>query len=350
MVGSALIADDGAYTMMNSCCCSTVSVSDTTTLQTKTRTGALRLSVLIPVYNWDLSSLLKSLLAEIDAFDLSAEVEVIVIDDSSSDAELLAGNAAFLAAHARPFLKYRALESNVGRSAIRNMLAEEAHGEFLLFLDCDVLPDAPEFIRNYLSHAKGNGFDVVCGGISYRTRVLKGAEYDYHAYLGNKKEVKAAAQRNLAPWRHILTSNIMVRKSVFQTTHFDERFTGYGYEDIEWGVRLAEKFRVLHTDNTASHLGLVTRERAYEKMRNSVPNYLLLKEICPEAFAASGISKVAGLLTSCSGALLNLLDPALKGLFLKSASDRLAFIFFQLDFAVLLAGSLKGSSRACKAR
>ncbi len=310
----------------------------------------MRISILIPVYNWDLSLLLKSILREIDEFDLSREAEVLVIDDSSSDAGLLAGNAAFIAGQARPFLQYRELASNVGRSAVRNMLADRAAGEFLLFLDCDVLPDAPDFIRSYLSHAAGDGFDVLCGGISYRTRVLKGREYDYHAYLGNRKEVKAAALRNLAPWRHILTSNIMVRKGVFQTTHFDERFTGYGYEDIEWGVRLARKFRVLHIDNTASHLGLVTRERAYEKMRNSVPNYLLLKEICPEAFAASGISKVAGLLTSCSGALLNLLDPALKGLFLKSASDRLAFIFFQLDFAVLLAGSLKGSSRACKAR
>lgn len=314
-------------------------------LTSKTDAVVPRLSILIPVYNWDLSPLLKAILAEIDAFDLSREVGVIVIDDSSSDARLLAGNAAFIAAHGRPFLKCRALGSNVGRSAIRNMLADEAHGEFLLFLDCDVLPDAPDFIRNYLSHAKGDGFDVVCGGISYRTRVMKGAEYDYHAYLGNKKEVKAAAVRNLAPWRHILTSNIMVRKSVFQTTHFDERFTGYGYEDIEWGVRLAEKFRVLHIDNTASHLGLVTRAKAYEKMRNSVPNYLLLKELCPEAFAASAISKVVGPLTSCSISLLNLLDRSLKGLFLESASDRLAFVFFQLNFAVLLAGSLKEHPR-----
>jgi len=309
----------------------------------------MRISILVPVYNWDLSLLLKAILTEIDEFDLSGEVEVIVIDDSSSDAQLLAGNAAFIAGHVRPFLKYRALGSNVGRSAIRNMLADEASGEFLLFLDCDVLPDAPDFIRNYLSHAKGNGFDVVCGGISYRTRVLKGAEYDYHAYLGNKKEVKAAAQRNLAPWRHILTSNIMVRKSVFQTTHFDERFTGYGYEDIEWGVRLAEKFRVLHIDNTASHLGLVTKATTYEKMRNSVPNYLLLKDLCPEAFAASAISKVVGPLTSCSISLLSLLDRSLKGLFLESASDRLAFVFFQLNFAVLLAGSLKERSRTGKA-
>ena len=349
MAGSALITDNGAYTMMNSCCCSTVSVFDTTMVQAKTKTGALRLSVLIPVYNWDLSFLLKSILKEIDDFTLAAEVEVIVMDDSSCDAELLAKNAAFVAGNVRPFLKYRALGSNVGRSAIRNMLAEEAHGEFILFLDCDVLPDTPDFIRNYLSHAKGDGFDVVCGGISYRTRVMKGAEYDYHAYLGNKKEVKAAALSNLAPWRHILTSNIMVRKSVFQTTHFDERFTGYGYEDIEWGVRLAEKFRVLHIDNTASHLGLVTRAKAYEKMRNSVPNYLLLKDLCPEAFAASAISKVVGPLTSCSISLLSLLDRSLKGLFLESTSDRLAFVFFQLNFAVLLAGSLKERSRAGKA-
>jgi hypothetical protein len=173
---------------------------------------------------------------------------------------------------------------------------------------------------------------------------MDGPQYDYHAYLGNRKEVKAASERNKEPWRHVLTSNIMVRKSVFLGTPFDERFTGYGYEDIEWGVRLAEKYRILHIDNTASHLGLVSKAKAYEKMCNSVPNYLLLRELCPAAFGASAISRLVGILTGFNVALLDLLGRSLKRRFLECRSgNRFAFVLFQLNFAVLLARALKRS-------
>jgi len=310
---------------------------------------SVQLTVLIPVYNWSVSSLALSLIEESDHFKLWGKVEVIFLDDNSSDAAISAQNEALFSEHQRECLEHLRLKRNAGRSSVRNMLAAKAKGEFLLFLDCDVLPDNKRFLRNYLEYVELGEFDVVCGGRSYRTRVMSESDYDYHAYMGNRKEVKSASDRNKAPWRFILTSNVMVRKSLFQSTRFDERFTGYGYEDIEWGVRLAEKFRILHIDNTASHLGLVTKATTYEKMRNSVPNYLLLKDLCPEAFAASAISKVVGPLTSCSISLLNLLDRSLKGLFLESTSDRLAFVFFQLNFAVLLAGFLKEHSRAGKA-
>lgn len=302
----------------------------------------LQMSILIPVFNWDLALLLPSLTAEIDQSQLGAKVEVIVMDDHSSDGPLRFRNETLLAGLAKPYLKHSVQERNVGRSAIRNLLAAEASGEYLLFLDCDVLPDAPDFIRSYLSLSDSGELDVVSGGISYRTRVLKGREFDYHAYLGGRKEVKPAAVRNREPWRHILTSNIMVRKSVFQTTPFDERFTGYGYEDVEWGARLAERFKILHVDNTASHLGLVTKARTYEKMCNSVSNYLLLKSLRPEAFHASSIGKLVRLLEPVPAPLLAGMDRLLKDLFQSSGSNRLAFLFFQLDFAVLLARALRG--------
>lgn len=302
------------------------------------RTREKELSILIPVYNWDLSPLLNRILGEIDDCRLGDAVEVLILDDCSSDGDLRAKNERMVSGSEREYLHYDRLERNAGRSAIRNLLAAKASARFLLFLDCDVLPDGGSFIGSYLSHAEAGESDVVCGGISYRTRVLPGREYDYHAYLGNKKEVKPAAQRNLAPWRHILTSNIMVRKSVFVGAPFDERFTGYGYEDIEWGVRLARSYRILHIDNTASHLGLVTKERAYAKMRDSVANYLLLGEICPEAFEASTVAKLLRVLRRAPHSLLQTLDRLLGRCFLSHrVNERLAFVLFQCNFAVLLA-------------
>lgn len=307
----------------------------------------MQLSIVIPVYNWDITPLLTRLATEIEESSLETRVEVTVLDDCSTDAALRSRNEEFLSRQPKGYLKYGALQRNTGRAVIRNLLAAGASGEFLLFLDCDVLPDREDFVRSYLARAEERSYDVVCGGISYRTRILHGREFDYHAYLGNKKEVKAAADRNQAPWRHILTSNIMVRKSVFQATPFDERFTGYGYEDIEWGVRLSQQYRILHIDNTASHLGLVSRSRTYDKMCNSVPNYLLLKRLCPMAFDASSISKVVRLLLSCNSGLLRRIDRILRSSFLSEwLCNRLAFIVFQLNFAVLLALALKEAVRA----
>lgn len=305
--------------------------------------GSKLLTILIPVYNWEVSALLLRVISEVDCFGLSGSIEILVLDDGSNDEVIVAANNLFYSQHQRPYLEYTRLEENVGRSAVRNLLAAQARGTFLLFLDCDVLPDNDGFLRDYLKHAESDGFDVVCGGVSYRTRIMNDPAYDYHAYLGQRKEVKPALERNREPWRHILTSNIMVRGSVFQATPFDERFTGYGYEDVEWGARLAEKFKILHIDNTASHLGLVTKARTYEKMCASVSNYLLLKEICPQAFHVSGVSKVTAALTNYSDFLLVALDRVLRRLYLLSHSNRLSFLFFQLDFAVLLARAVKAS-------
>ena len=52
----------------------------------------------------------------------------------------------------------------MGRSVIRNILTEQAQGEFFLFLDCDVLPDSEHFMRDYLEYVQRNDRDVVCGG------------------------------------------------------------------------------------------------------------------------------------------------------------------------------------------
>ncbi|MBU5636003.1 glycosyltransferase [Geomonas sp. Red69] len=303
------------------------------------------ISILVPVFNWDISRLIASLLAEIDTPALEGLVELIVVDDASTDAALLSKNNAFLASNSRPCLRYLPARENLGRARVRNTLAAEASGRFLLFLDCDVLPDSGDFIGKYLFCAEADSHDVVCGGISYRTRVMLGTEFDYHAYLGNRKEVKSAADRNKEPWRHILTSNIMVRKSVFECTSFDERFTGYGYEDIEWGVRLSREYRILHIDNTASHLGLVSKITTYDKMRASVRNYLLLKELCPGAFHASTISKLVSLLTGLSESLLEKIDVILKSMFLSQSRNDVAFLLYQFNFAVLLALGTKRAAR-----
>ncbi len=300
------------------------------------------LSILIPVYNWNVSLLLRKILDEIAEFSLEKRVEVIVLDDCSSVEDVLLNNEKFIKENQHPYLHYNRLDHNMGRSVVRNILTEQAQGEFFLFLDCDVLPDSGRFIQEYLKYVRRNNHDVVCGGISYTSRIMQGRDYDYCVYFGKKKEVKAADARNLEPWRHILTSNVMVRMSTFQETPFNEQFIGYGYEDIEWGLRLAGRWKVLHIENTASHLGLVSKSAALDKMRKAVPNYLLLRKNCPAAFAAATVGKIARAFTILPEKILTLLDWFFAKAFLHSVTSGIvAFSLFQLDYSVLLAKGLK---------
>ena len=300
------------------------------------------LSILIPVYNWNVTLLLRKILDEINGLSLDGRVEVIVLDDCSTAADILLANEKFIAENQQAYLHYSRLDQNAGRSVVRNILTERAQGEFLLFLDCDVLPDSDHFIRNYLEYVDLKDHDVVCGGRSYHTRILQGKEYDYYEYFGKRKEVKTAEERNSEPWRHILTSNVMVRRDAYREVPFNDQFIGYGYEDIEWGIRLAERWSVLHIDNTASHLGLVSKTTAHEKMRQAVPNYLLLRRQYPAAFAVATVGKLAQVLSVLPLQTLTRLDRFFAQLFLNnSGSCNVAFTLFQLDYSVLLAKELK---------
>jgi glycosyltransferase involved in cell wall biosynthesis len=300
------------------------------------KTTFMVLSILIPVYNWDIIALLEKLIEEIDN-SIEDEIQLLVIDDCSTDNVLSSANYSFACNNQRPYFEYLSLEQNAGRSAVRNLLASKARGEYLLFMDCDVLPDSPRFIQNYLNSIKQKYYDVVCGGRSYIARVLKEKEYDFHVYFGNKKEVKPAVIRNKEPWRFILTSNVMVSREAFNSTPFNERFIGYGYEDVEWGIRLSRNYRILHIENSASHIGLQTKSKMYEKMRESVQNYLLLGELYPEAYTSATISTFATFFSLLPSRLLCSLDVCFRRFFLhNSFGCWLSFISFQLGFSVLM--------------
>jgi len=313
----------------------------------QSREYLFRVSICIPVFNWDIRLLLSGLLDELSSSHYRSDVELIITDDSSSNAALKERNRQFVDEHMFEHLHYRELDHNVGRAKIRNLLAEEASGEFLLFLDSDVLPDEKDFLEKYLYYVDRNEWDVVCGGLSCINRIMIDKRYDFYLYLSKKIEAVPAKVRNKTPWRYLWTSNAMVRKSVFLEIPFDERFSGYGYEDSEWGIRLTRKYKVLHIDNTVSHLGLVTKEKAYQKMRNSIRNYVLLARLHPEAFRDSGIYKITSRLVFINSSLLNIADAALQKLFASNNSNALCFLIFQLNKAVLFVKELKNSGNLC---
>ena len=63
----------------------------------------------------------------------------------------------------------------------------------------------------------------------------------------------------------------------------DDGFAGWGWEDVDWGLRVAGQYPVTHIDNTATHLGLDDTESLLRKFGESGANFARLAERHPEA-------------------------------------------------------------------
>jgi glycosyltransferase involved in cell wall biosynthesis len=297
--------------------------------------SSLFLSILIPVYNWDVRPLLKKLQAQCTGLEERTGVEIIVMDDGSTEKFDTAVTAEQLS-----LVVYEELAVNRGRVAVRNALLDKANGEFVLFLDADMLPDHDDFIQVYIDQAKA-GAEIVCGGISYLQSREDDADYSFYLYKSRKTEALPAVARNATPWRYLFTSNIMLRRNILDLIRFDSRFKGYGFEDIEWAIRLSEAHTINHVDNTCSHLGVMSKQQVYTNMRDSIVNYVLLLSLHPERTAGSGAVTLASKLKFLPVSLLNFADAVLNRLFTFFSWNPLLFLVFQCDKVVLLARALK---------
>jgi len=306
--------------------------------------GTMYLSILIPVYNWNVVGLISSLVAEMST--LEDDIELLVADDCSSNLSIKTENEKMLSRTGDSRVRYFSLPANLGRAAIRNFLVEQAAGDIFLFLDSDVLPASREFLRTYLSAFRKEKCDVICGGISYDLRLLNGREYDYRVYFGKRKEAVPAAVRNKMPERFILSANVLVTKHAFVQTPFDESFTGYGYEDLDWGIRLAEKWKIIHIENTVSHLGLETRPEYFAKLKASVPNYLAIRERHSGVFESSLVGRLSQFLLFLPYLMLCALGRAGERLACSSfVPNPIVFILMQVCFSVFLAVEFKAGER-----
>ena len=113
---------------------------------------------------------------------------------------------------------------------------------------------------------------VVFGGFS-TAQAPHSPETALHRAMSAGSDCAPAAIRSLAPEKHVFTSNLLVRRAVFEAEAFDEGFTGWGWEDVEWAVRVSRRHAIAHVDNTATHLGLDTAPALVGKFEQSTANF-----------------------------------------------------------------------------
>lgn len=169
--------------------------------------------------------------------------EILVADDGSTDKATIEGNRII---NTLPHCRYIEREKNVGRAAIRNFLAQEAHYPWLLFIDSDLHVDNPLFIQNY-SQAEG---DVVVGGLKIGGNSSQWGHNLRYKYEKACEEEHDYLHRMKSGDKEFRTTNFVIAKSVLKECPFDENFKHYGYEDVLLGKSITDKgYHIVHIDN-----------------------------------------------------------------------------------------------------
>ena len=168
------------------------------------------LSILIPTYNYNAFPLVEVLQKQ--AQEENITYEIILLDDASTDALITKKNQAV---ETLENCQYHYNVKNLGRGENRNALYQKAKHPWILFLDCDTLPTASTFIKNYIDCFKSNDASVFYGGIAYQKLKPQNSELLRWIY-GTKREAISLKTRQKNPYQSTLVSNILVqdRKSV----------------------------------------------------------------------------------------------------------------------------------------
>ena len=215
------------------------------------------ISILIPTYNYIAYPLAESLSRQ--AKEQNIPCEIIVADDASTRNECKQKNRLI---NSLPHCTYIELEKNIGRASIRNLLADKAQGEWLLFLDCDGMPLDDLFLKRYgQAIANHTEADIICGGIIHPKEVPASNMSLRYTYEKAAEKHHTATKRNERPYASFRTFNFMIRRNAFLQVKFDETFRHYGYEDVLFGFQLkGSGFRIAHIDNPLENKDIETNE------------------------------------------------------------------------------------------
>jgi glycosyltransferase involved in cell wall biosynthesis len=183
-----------------------------------------RLTIIVPVYNVEpyLKECLASLLSQ-----LSAQVELIIIDDCSTDSSYRIASENCLGLSDNVILLRN--DENVGLGQTRNKGIDIAKGEYIAFVDSDDwVRDG--YVDSILSNA--NGADIIHYGCFKYKENIEGPYYNTE--LTPSSDLNSIKKNILSKPNYAWLK--VVKK---QLIHDNElRFSRGYYEDVEWNIKL----------------------------------------------------------------------------------------------------------------
>ena len=216
------------------------------------------LSVCIPIYNFPISNLVESLHRE--ATELAIPFEILLIDDASTNSfRELNKNLSNL-----DNVTYIQLDENIGRSKIRNLLAQNANYENLIFLDCDVSLVDELFLKRYIDVM--DNCQIVSGGRIYTDE--SPVNCYFHWYYGVNREVKSG---------NFMSNNFLIKRDLWSKVKFNETISKYGHEDTLFQIELERiGIAIEKIDNPVVHIGLDNNLAFLSKSEICIENSLFI--------------------------------------------------------------------------
>ena len=229
------------------------------------------LTILIPTYNYDTYELALALHKQ--AIEANIVFELLVYDDASPSPIKNNNKINIL-----NFAKFKLLDKNIGRSAIRNLLANDAIFDWVLFLDADTKIINEDFIQSYLNQMKPQN-EIIYGGICYQKNKPHKSQMLRWVY-GNKREALKVSDRKEKPHLRFLTLNFLSKREIFKKLKFNTDIPNLRHEDTLFALD-AKKNKISITHNTEEHLGLDSISVFLKKSKeaNSVLNSFVKQKL-----------------------------------------------------------------------
>lgn len=233
----------------------------------------MRLSILIPNYNYNAQKLVEELHRLAKTEDVDAE---IIIGDDASTKE----TEWYHEVERLDNVHVMRETTNQGRAAIRNHLGLAAQGQWLWYIDADAQVPSDFSLKAGLE--AGALSPVVCGGLLHPATNPNPKGTLRYKYEREADKKRSAMQRMKHPHRRLSTFNLLMRREVFLRERFDERCNKYGYEDVLFGVQLARRhIPVSHIDNPLIHIGIDTNKDFLEKTEIAMQSLYKVENMMP---------------------------------------------------------------------
>jgi GT2 family glycosyltransferase len=224
-------------------------------------------SVIIPVYNN--AALTRRCLDALLSGATRASFEVVVVDDASTDTM-----PQLLAAYGEHVRTVRH-QTNEGFAAACNAGAAVASGEYLVFLNNDVLPEAG-WLDALVRYAEGHPRAAAVGSkllypddtVQHAGVVICQDLYPRHLYAGFPADHPAANRSRR--FQIVTAASVLLRRQPFQEAGgFDAAFRN-GFEDVDLCLRLGERGYEVHYshESVGYHLEAVSEGRSKNEKAN----------------------------------------------------------------------------------
>lgn len=314
--------------------------------------------ITVVISTWRRPKILSKIFLALSKQTLPLDAFEIIVADSNSNDET---ESVVLKAQKDLALDIKLVHSTTNSaSAKRNLGISLALGDFVVFLDDDCIPEQ-NHLQTFLSKAESRRGERVawCGGVNFDSELVR--KSNYYRYRDSCHFSSSKKQPSALNFRTVVTMNMLIERELLiaDQIRFDERFIGYGFEDLHFGVLLEAKgFQLLTCDADIVHdepHGDITkfRKKFFHAGRDGMP---VFREVAPDSIAQLGQTAwlepprkeenvARRILRSAIHLVLDSGVPRLVSVLLDYLDER-SFFYSKAAYRFVLAGAYRDGVRA----